>query len=146
MEFSFSRRTRHMIGGAAAAALLVMGSSACLADTKAKVDHNFPAPAPIYPDSAQYTGEQGDVTLDVYVADSGKPHRIKVNTSSGFEDLDNAAIEAAANWRYVPATHAGETVSSWTTVKLHFALPQPVQVPASNTSAQTPSPAPAQKN
>jgi protein TonB len=98
------------------------------------VDHNYPTPQPPYPDSAQLAGEQGDVLVDVYVSSSGRPHKVRISQSSGFKDLDDAAVEAAVNWRYIPATEDGDTVSSWTTVKLHFQLPQ--AQPASATPAK----------
>lgn len=131
MKFS---RTRDVVVGGVAALVLLMGGP-CLADTKARVDHNYPSPAPPYPDSAQFAGEQGDVLVDVYVSSSGRPRKVRISGSSGFKDLDEAAIDAAVNWRYIPATEDGDTVSSWTTVKMHFQLPQYVPV-----NATTPAP------
>ena len=112
--------------GAAAAAVLVAGSasSAC-ADSPAKVDRSYPTPAPDYPAGAQTNGEQGDVLVDVYVNSAGKPRKFKLHQSSGFADLDNAAAEAVANWRFIPAIENGDTTSAWTTVKIHFELPHP---------------------
>jgi TonB family protein len=132
MKFS---QARHILAGGAAALVLLMGGP-CLADTVAKVDHNYPLAQPSYPDSAQLAGEQGDVMVGVYVSRSGRPRNARIVQSSGFRDLDEAAEEAAVNWRYIPATEDGDTVSSWTTVKLHFELPKPVP-------ASVPAPAPA---
>jgi TonB family protein len=58
------------------------------------------------------------------VTSFGYPRKIRVKQSSGFEDLDNAATEAAAGWHYVPAVIDGDTATAWTTVKIHFELPQ----------------------
>ena len=139
MKFSLSYRTRHMLGGAAAALVLFGGSTACLADSAARVDRNYPTPAPAYPDGAQFLGEQGDVLVDVLVSKRGRPYKIRISKSSGYQDLDDAATQAAANWRYVPATSGGEVVQDWTTVKIHFQLPQSAMAtPASAPAPATP--------
>lgn len=119
---------RHMVIGAGAAFVLICGGvSTASADSPAKVDHSYPTQQPAYPDGAQLRGEQGDVLLNVYVNSAGKPRRFKVQQSSGFGDLDNAAAEAVAGWRFIPAIRNGDTASEWTTVKIHFELPMPVQ-------------------
>jgi TonB family protein len=130
---SFSIR-QLVLGAAAAVALVAGGTSTAFADSPPKVDHAYPTPQPDYPAAAQTNGEQGDVLIDVYVSSSGKPRKFKVHQTSGFADLDNAAAEAVANWRFVPAIHSGDTASDWTTVKIHFELPH--AEPASATPAQ----------
>jgi protein TonB len=96
------------------------------------VDLTQPHPQPAYPDSAQLNGEQGSVLVDVYVHPNGRAAKVKVSRSSGFEDLDNAAVEGVLNWRYVPAMRDGDTVSDWATVKIDFQLPQPAAPAPSN--------------
>jgi protein TonB len=113
------------LGAAAALALVAGGTSTALADSPPKVDHSYPTPQPDYPAAAQTNGEQGDVLVDVFVSSSGKPRKFKIHQTSGFADLDNAAAEAVANWRFVPAIHDGDTASDWATVKIHFELPHP---------------------
>jgi TonB family protein len=105
-------------------ALALGGTGACLADTPAKIDHNRLTPMPEYPNAAQDQGEQGDVLLTIQVATNGRPERIRVQQSSGFEDLDTAAVDAAANWHYVPAMAGGDTETSWTKVRVRYQLPQ----------------------
>ena len=106
-----------------ALATLVAGSTQCMADSPAKIDTaSFNAP-PAYPSSAQASGEQGDVVLDVEVNDAGRARDVRVKRSSGFDDLDNAAIETALNWRYIPAVVNGDTATSWTTIKIHYEKP-----------------------
>ena len=119
---------RHISLGAATALVLVLGSAtAACADSPPKIDRSYPTPQPAYPDSAQLSGEQGDVLVGVSVSSGGKPRRLRIDRSSGFNDLDNAATEAVAQWRFVPAIENGDTRSAWTTVKIHFELPQPIQ-------------------
>jgi protein TonB len=125
---------RNISLGAAAALALALGSgtTAC-ADSPPRIDRSYPTPQPAYPDGAQLNGEQGDVLVGVNVSASGKPRRLRIDRSSGFKDLDNAAAEAVAQWRFIPAIENGDTTSAWTSVKIHFELPQPPQ-PANATS------------
>jgi periplasmic protein TonB len=88
-----------------------------------KVDTSEPTPV-VYPKEAQRAGEEGTVLLNVYVTWSGKPQKIDVAASSGYRDLDNAAVETAANWRYVPALHDGDTASDWASVQVVYRLPE----------------------
>jgi protein TonB len=76
-------------------------------------------------------GEQGMVLVDLYVRPNGRIEKYKVAQSSGFGDLDDAAVEGLLNWHFVPAVRDGDPVSDWTTVRIVFQLPQPpaVQVP-----------------
>jgi TonB family protein len=124
-------------GAACVVVLMLGGISPCVADTMAKIDHAYPAPPAEYPDAAQARGEQGDVLIEIRVASNGRPSKMRLKQSSGFRDLDEAAQDAVANWRYVPAIIDGDTSTSWMTVRIHYALPQPV--------APQPSPAPAAK-
>jgi len=105
------------------------GGAALAAETLAHVDSSAPHAQPAYPDLAQESGEQGTVLVDVYVRSSGRPGKFRVAQSSGFGDLDNAALGSVLGWRFVPATRDGDTVSSWTTVKIVFQLPQPPPPP-----------------
>ncbi|HEY2445427.1 MAG TPA: energy transducer TonB [Rhizomicrobium sp.] len=111
-------------------ALSVIGASVAVASqTPPQIDLSRPHPQPPYPDSAQAYGEQGTVLVDVYVYTNGRAGKVRVSKSSGFDDLDTAAVEGVLGWRYVPATRDGDTFSDWTTVKVVFQLPQP-PVPA----------------
>jgi len=62
--------------------------------------------------------------VNVYVRPSGRASKVRVAQSSGFADLDNAAVEGVLNWRFVPAIHDGDAVSDWTTVRIVFEMPQ----------------------
>jgi TonB family protein len=123
--FLFSTIRRCLAAGAGVLLLAVIAPAA--ADSPPQIDRSYPTPQPSYPQGAQLAGEQGDVTVDVLVSTSGKPRKIRINTSSGFADLDSAAVETVANWRFIPAVENGDTASAWTTVKLQFRLPQSAQ-------------------
>jgi TonB family protein len=126
-------------------ALALFAGCAPLHVDEANIDRNYPSPQPIYPRSAEARGAQGDVMLQVLIGASGRPRKIRLDGSSGNPALDNAAVEAAANWRYVPVFRDGETVSAWTSLRVRFQLHQTTKSPAPDPSGQWPQPAPAQK-
>ncbi len=97
----------------------------------AHVDASMPHTQPGYPDSARASGEQGTVLVAVYVHPNGRISKYRVAQSSGFGDLDDAAVESVLAWRFVPATRDGDAVSDWATVRIVFQLPQPLQPPPS---------------
>ncbi len=107
-----------------------------------KIDQTYPHPQPPYPDSAQLNGEEGTVILSVKVGDNGKVRNVIVAKSSGFADLDNAAIEGVLRWRFVPAMENGDTATEWTNITIVFRLPRPPAVnaaPAPSPSSPPPS-------
>ena len=115
---------------AASCAALVAAYGANGMDSAARVDASQPNPQPPYPDSAQLNGEEGIVLLDVYVRPNGRATKVRVAQTSGFEDLDTAAVQGVLNWRYIPAIHDGDVVSDWATVRVQFQLPRPPAQPS----------------
>jgi periplasmic protein TonB len=79
-------------------------------------------PKPRYPPISMRTGEQGTVMVQVQVTDMGMAKNVKLQTSSGFFRLDNAALEAVARWRFVPGKRAGVPQTMWFTVPITFGL------------------------
>ncbi|HUP29912.1 MAG TPA: TonB family protein, partial [Usitatibacter sp.] len=67
-------------------------------------------PAPAYPSMSRRLHEQGRVMLRVRVAASGDPREVRVESSSGSERLDRAAVEAVRHWRFAPARRGGEPI------------------------------------
>lgn len=109
---------------AAGTLALVSGSAfAFPGDHAPKVDTSQPTPV-VYPEAAQTAGEEGTVVLRVYVLESGHPNRIGIGQSSGYDDLDTAAMQTAANWHYVPAVVNGETADDWAQVRIDYRLPR----------------------
>ena len=82
------------------------------------------SPAPAYPARSRRLAEQGTVTLHVQIAPDGSVERIEIAESSGFDDLDHAALETVrSRWRFVPARRGdGRPVESWVLVPIRFAL------------------------
>jgi len=80
-------------------------------------------PPPIYPALARRREQQGTVTVRVLVGADGSVERAEIADSSGFDTLDDAALETVrSRWRFVPARHDGLAVESWVLVPIRFAL------------------------
>lgn len=78
---------------------------------------------PDYPPASRRAGEAGTVTLAAYVLETGKVGEIKIVKSSGFEKLDQAAVqEVQRNWRFVPGKEDGKPVAMWHTFQVTFRL------------------------
>ncbi|MCX7970011.1 MAG: energy transducer TonB [Negativicutes bacterium] len=71
---------------------------------------------PDYPRAARRAGRQGTVVLRLHIAGDGTVDTVMVATSSGFGDLDQAAVAAVGQWRFRPAAPC------WSTVPVTFSL------------------------
>lgn len=79
-------------------------------------------PAPAYPMQARRMGEQGKVLLKVLVSQDGKAETVRVDTSSGHQKLDQAAIDAVKKWSFVPAKRSNQPISAYVLVPVNFTL------------------------
>lgn len=79
-------------------------------------------PAPVYPRLSKRLGEVGNVMLMVFVDAEGRPGQIDIQTTSRFERLDQAAIEAVRRWKFVAAKQGQKAVAAWVLVPIHFSL------------------------
>jgi protein TonB len=80
-------------------------------------------PPPTYPALARRREQQGTVTVRVLVGADGSVERAELAESSGFDALDDAALQTVrSRWRFVPARHDGVAVESWVLVPIRFAL------------------------
>lgn len=79
-------------------------------------------PIPDYPMAAKQNHWQGRVLLRVFISASGHCEKLFVQRSSGHEELDNSALKAVKNWRFVPATRGDTSEASWATVPIDFEL------------------------
>ena len=77
---------------------------------------------PDYPKGARQRGEQGDVILEIRVNSKGTVDDVKVATSSGFAELDEAAVRAAKAAKFSPARSGHDPVASTARLKLSFKL------------------------
>lgn len=93
-------------------------------NTAPKVNAQYAAsnPKPIYPAIARRLGQQGTVELRVLVSEQGSASKVEVTKSSGYGNLDAAAVEAISKWKFEPATQNGKPVSQWLTTKWAYEL------------------------
>lgn len=75
-----------------------------------------------YPERARQNKEEGDIALSALVTAQGKVLDVKIEKSTGFRELDRAAIVAVARCTFVPASKDGSAVESWTTVHYSWKL------------------------
>jgi protein TonB len=79
-------------------------------------------PKPAYPSMSKRLGEQGQVVVRVLIDAYGKAQTADINQSSGFDRLDQAALNTVLRWRYVPGKHAGVAQTMWFNVPINFVL------------------------
>jgi protein TonB len=79
-------------------------------------------PRPHYPEEARREGWEGEVLLRVLVDSEGRPESIELSRSSGFEPLDQAALQSVQSWRFHPARHGERQVESWVKIPIVFRL------------------------
>ena len=76
--------------------------------------------ASYYPLELQEAGVEGAIKLLFWVDSQGIPENIQTRESSGDQRLDYAAMRAARNLRFHPATRNGVGVGTWVEVDFHF--------------------------
>ncbi|MXN31100.1 energy transducer TonB, partial [Delftia sp. CH05] len=79
-------------------------------------------PAPNYPAISRRMGEQGTVMLRIFVDAQGLPQKIEVSKSSGYDRLDQQAVDGVKNWKFVPGKSNGTPTPMWVTVPVKFTL------------------------
>jgi protein TonB len=79
-------------------------------------------PRPPYPMVARRMGYHGKVVLDVEVLAEGKAGDVKLYQSSGYDILDNAALQTVKTWRFTPARRFGQAVTQRFLVPIKFSL------------------------
>ena len=79
-------------------------------------------PRPPYPPLSKRLGEQGKVVVRVFIEVDGTASRAELRQSSGFERLDQTAMQTVLRWRYVPGKRAGVPEAMWFNVPINFVL------------------------
>jgi protein TonB len=89
------------------------------ADYKAAYLNN---PKPPYPSFAFQNRQEGTVLLRVHVLPSGEVDDVQLARTSGFDALDDSALQTVKKWKFVPAKQDGKIVDQWVKVPIKFAL------------------------
>jgi protein TonB len=79
-------------------------------------------PAPVYPRASRRQGEAGRVTLRVLIDEQGRPAELRVQSTSGYARLDEAALKALRDARFRPYAENGVAQRVWALVPIHFDL------------------------
>ena len=78
--------------------------------------------APAYPSLSRRLGETGKVVLRVELDEQGLVATARVETASGYERLDQAALAAVKTWRCNPPRRNGQPVRAVARQPFHFVL------------------------
>jgi protein TonB len=78
---------------------------------------------PEYPPTSRRLGEEGSLIVQVLVDTNGRVTDAKLVQSSGFDRLDQAALEGVkGNYRFVPGTVDGKPAPMWFTFRFTWKL------------------------
>jgi protein TonB len=91
------------------------------ARTPAVADFNTCA-TPEYPKASQRNEETGTSTISFLIGADGSVKDAKVTKSSGFRDLDKAALVALGKCKFKAATENGQPVETWQPVQYVWKL------------------------
>ncbi|MFP5391063.1 MAG: energy transducer TonB [Gammaproteobacteria bacterium] len=104
----------------AALALAAAGSSAFASEVPAQFDaKNCKAE---YPKASLMNEEEGAVAMMFLVSPEGRVLDSKVEKTSGFKNLDQAAVKAISACKFKPGTKDGALAQTWTKVNYVWAL------------------------
>lgn len=102
--------------GAAIIAVLSFAAPAQAAAERPVADFST-CKKPDYPAASLAAKHQGTVALGFLVDATGSVLEAKVNKSSGYEPLDNAARDAIKLCKFTPAQEDGKAVQAWANVR-----------------------------
>ena len=108
-------------GVLSAQAMGSLGTPPGVQPPSASMKYRLKAP-PVYPAYAIKHRLEGTVIVRVKVGADGKPLSVKAEPGKADPSLVKAAITAAKNWRYNPATKHGKPVVAWARVPVYFKL------------------------
>lgn len=89
------------------------------ADYRANYSFN---PKPEYPSIARSRGWEGKVILRVRVTAEGDSENVSISHSSGYDELDESAVDAVKRWRFIPAKRGETAVACTVNVPIIFTL------------------------
>ena len=75
---------------------------------------------PKYPRVSRKRGERGKVLVRVFINRDGSSEKVELEQSSGFNRLDQAAMDSAKKCRFIPAKRNGKPVKTLATIPYTF--------------------------
>lgn len=89
-----------------------------------KSNPRSPLSQPFYPPASRRLGEHGTVVLKLHVLEDGSVGDAIIDQSSGYPDLDYAAMYESFRWRLDPGTVDGTPLRMWGRVAVTFKIEQ----------------------
>jgi protein TonB len=90
--------------------------------TAPQIDPRRGLSEPMYPAESIRAGHTGTVVLSIYVLEDGRIGDVRLDTSSGYPKLDEAAMREARRWRLQPGMRDGLPVAMWKQIPITFQL------------------------
>lgn len=79
-----------------------------------RIDQTRSEMMPLYPPTSKRLGEQGRVLMLVHVLADGRAGDVRLERSSGFDRLDQAALAHVLRaWHFIPARDGSRAIDSW---------------------------------
>ncbi|MES2117206.1 MAG: energy transducer TonB [Pseudomonadota bacterium] len=104
------------------AAILLSGASAAAFAGEVPASFDAKNCRAEYPKASLMNEEQGNVSMAFLVAADGTVVDSKVEKSSGYKNLDKAAIKAISACKFKPGTKDGAVAQTWTKVDYDWKL------------------------
>lgn len=79
-------------------------------------------PKPPYPLMSRRLNEEGKVVLNVCVSLGGLVENLKLETTSGYQRLDDIAIETVKKWKFIPAKNQDRDINACYLLPVQFIL------------------------
>jgi periplasmic protein TonB len=79
-------------------------------------------PKPPYPLISRRLNEEGKVVLNVCVSLSGLVENLKLEKTSGYQRLDDIAIETVKKWKFIPAKNQDRDINACYLLPVQFIL------------------------
>lgn len=92
-------------------------------DSGVRIPPSFRSGAkPAYPQAARKARWEGTVVVRVLINTDGSVASAALRESSGYDVLDESAVQAVSKWSYTPAKKGGVPITSYHDVKVRFRL------------------------
>lgn len=79
-------------------------------------------PKPPYPLMSRRLNEEGKVVLNVCVSLTGLVERLKLEKTSGYQRLDDIALETVKKWKFIPAKNHDRDINACYLLPVQFIL------------------------
>lgn len=79
-------------------------------------------PKPPYPLMSRRLNEEGKVVLNVCVSLTGLVEKLKLEKTSGYQRLDDIALETVKNWKFIPAKNHHRDINACYLLPVQFIL------------------------